>query len=151
MPHLLDVNVLVALFDPDHVHHEAAHAWFESVRSSGWVTCPLTENGLVRVLSSPAYPGRRTTVGDAVERLRRFTRSGEHLRWSDDVSLLDADRVDAAHLSGHREVTDTYLLALAVRHEGTLATFDRTLRTTAVVGAGEEHLVVLEPGGVGTT
>jgi toxin-antitoxin system PIN domain toxin len=146
MIHLLDVNVLVALFDPNHVHHEAAHAWFTSARGSGWSTCPLTENGLVRVLSTPAYPGRRTTVADAVDRLQRFTLSGNHTRWADDISLLDPAHVDAGHLSGHREVTDVYLLALAVHHGGALATFDRTLRTGAVLGAEEKHLVVLTPG-----
>jgi toxin-antitoxin system PIN domain toxin len=143
MTHLLDVNVLVALFDPEHVHHETAHTWFASARGSGWATCPLTENGLVRILSNPAYPGRRTTVADAVDRLRRFTRSGGHTAWADDISLLDSDHVDATHLSGHREVTDAYLLALAVRRKGALATFDRTVRTAAVVNAADEHLLVI--------
>lgn len=146
MAFLLDVNVLVALFDPEHVHHEVAHAWFGAVKGAGWATCPLTENGLVRVLSSPAYPGRRTTVADAVNRLRRFTQSGGHSRWPDDVSLLDPDRVDASHLTGHREITDAYLLALAVHHDGALATFDHTLRTEAVVGSREEHVAVLPMG-----
>lgn len=143
MTHLLDVNVLVALFDPEHVHHEAAHAWFSSARASGWATCPLTENGLVRVLSNPAYPGRRTTVADAVDRLLRFTGSGHHAFWADDISLLDPDRVDAKHLTGHREVTDAYLLALAVHHDGALATFDRSLRTDAVTHASAKRLLVL--------
>jgi len=62
---LLDVNVLVALFDPNHTLHEPAHRWFETERESGWATCPITENGLVRVLSNPKYPGRQTTVRDA--------------------------------------------------------------------------------------
>lgn len=145
MTHLLDVNVLVALFDPDHVHHEAAHAWFASARSDGWATCPLTENGLVRILSNPAYPGRRTTVADAVGRFRRFTGSGGHTFWPDDISLLDSSHVDAHHLAGHREVTDIYLLALAVQHDAALATFDRTLRTPAVLGAEKGHLTVIEP------
>ncbi len=143
MTHLLDVNVLVSLFDPEHVHHETAHGWFASARALRWATCPLTENGLVRVLSNPAYPGRRTTVADAVDRLRRFTRSGGHTPWADDISLLDPDHLDASHLSGHREVTDAYLLALAVRQEGALATFDRTVRTAAVVNATDEHLFVI--------
>jgi len=145
MVHLLDVNVLVALFDPDHLHHEAAHTWFASARRSGWATCPLTENGLVRVLSNPAYPGRRTTVADAVERLRMFTGSGSHVYWPDEISLLDPAHVEATHLAGHREVTDAYLLALAVQHQGTLATFDRKVRTAAAVGAEKEHLLVLTP------
>jgi toxin-antitoxin system PIN domain toxin len=146
MAHLLDVNVMVALFDADHIHHGAAHAWFGSARESGWATCPLTENGLVRVLSNPAYPGRRTTVADAVERLRRFTLSGNHTRWPDDISILGPDYVVPDQLTGHREVTDTYLLALAVSHGGTLATFDQSVRTGAVVGAKERHLVLIPPG-----
>jgi len=144
--HLLDVNVLVALFDPGHLHHEAAHTWFPAARGSGWATCPLTENGLLRVISNPAYPGRRTTVADAVDRLRRFTQGGGHARWPDDISLLDPSRVAAGHLSGYRQLTDTYLLALAVRHDGSLATFDKGLRTTAVEGFQERHLTVLSTG-----
>ena len=81
--HLLDVNVLVALFDPSHIHHEAAHAWFGPRREEGWATCPLTENGMVRVLSNPAYPGRRTTVADAVSRLTAFAASGHRKFWPD--------------------------------------------------------------------
>ena len=136
--------MLVALFDPGHMHHEAAHRWFCGVRQAGWATCPLTENGLVRVVSNPAYPGRRTTVADAVDRLRRFTESGHHLHWSDDVSLLRPGELDGSRLRGHREVTDAYLLALAVRHDGALATFDRSVPTAAVPGFESRHLVVID-------
>jgi toxin-antitoxin system PIN domain toxin len=145
MIHLLDVNVLVALFDPGHVHHEHAHTWFAGAREDGWATCPITESGLVRIVSNPAYPGRRTTVADAVDRLRRFAQSGCHTHWHDDASILDVGTLDATHLGGHREVTDAYLLALAVRNRGALATFDRSVRTAAVAGFGPEHLVVLRP------
>jgi hypothetical protein len=143
MIHLLDVNVLVALFDPGHLHHDAAHVWFAAVRASGWATCPITENGLARVISNPAYPGRRTAVADAVARLARFTRSGHHTRWPDDVSILDVARFDASRLEGHREITDAYLIALAVRRGGALATFDRSVRAAPVAGFSPEHLVVL--------
>ena len=143
MIHLLDVNLLVALFDPGHMHHEAAHRWFSGAREDGWATCPMTENGFVRVLSNPAYPGRRTRVADAVARLRRFSESGGHTHWPDDVSILQAEAFDPSHLAGHREVTDVYLLGLAVRHEGTFATFDRSVRTSAVSGFQTEHLKVL--------
>ncbi|MEJ2206616.1 MAG: PIN domain-containing protein [Gemmatimonadota bacterium] len=145
MTWLLDVNVLVALFDPEHVHHEAAHRWFAGARSAGWATCPLTENGLVRVVSNPAYPGRRTTVADAVSRLRQFTDSGNHVHWPDDVSLLRPDELDGSQLTGHREITDAYLLALAVRHDGALATFDRSVRTAAVPAFEPRHLVAIQP------
>jgi hypothetical protein len=142
MVHLLDVNVLVALFDPEHVHHEAAHGWFAPAREAGWATCPLTENGFVRVLSNPSYPGRRTTVGHAVDRLQQFTLSGHHAFWPDDVSLLDSGRISRAHLTGHREVTDTYLLALASEHGGALVTFDRNVREDSVVGAAERLILL---------
>jgi uncharacterized protein len=142
-PSLLDVNVLLALFDPTHIHHDAAHDWFSVTGCRGWATCPLTENGFARVLSNPAYAGRRTTVGDALARLDQFTRHEEHVFWSDDISLRDRKRLDARRLSGHREITDAYLLALAVHNAGTLATFDRGVRVEAVVGAGSRHLDVL--------
>ena len=140
---LLDVNVLIALFDPGHLHHEAAHAWFGSVERRAWATCPLTQNGFVRILSNPAYAGRRTTVADAADRLRRFTEASNHRFWQDDVSLLDPRRVVAGKLTGHREITDAYLLALAVGRGGALATFDANVRTSAVVGVEERHLHVL--------
>ncbi len=148
MVHLLDVNVLVALFDPAHLHHDVAHAWFSAERGVGWATCPITENGLLRVLSNPAYPGRRTTVADAAERLRSFQASGGHAFWPDDVSLLDPGRVEPAHLSGYRELTDAYLLALAVRRAGRLVTFDRGVRLAAVLGATPAHVCLV--GGAGT-
>ena len=143
MTHLLDVNVLIALFDPAHLHHDAAHSWFEAEGRSGWATCPITENGFVRVLTNPAYPGRRTTVEDATNRLRRFTTSGGHTFWADVISLLDESVISAGRLSGHREIADAYLLGLSVHCGGRLATFDRGLRTAAVPGAGVEHVVVL--------
>jgi uncharacterized protein len=141
--YLLDVNVLIALFDPGHIHHEDAHGWFGSVGCRGWATCPLTENGLVRVLSNPAYAGRRTTVGDAARKLGQFTRSEHHVFWPDDVSLVDASRMDPGELTGHREITDAYLLALAVANGGVLATFDGGVRLSAVPGAEPRHLAVL--------
>jgi hypothetical protein len=144
MAALLDVNVLVALFDPEHIHHEAAHRWFETNRAQGWATCPLTENALVRVLSSPAYPGRRTTVDDATRRLEVFCRQSDHCFWQDSVSLRDPQRFRSRSFQGPRQVTDAYLLALAVDSQGSLATFDRRIPMAAVVGATERHLDVLE-------
>ena len=143
MTRLLDVNVLVALFDPAHVHHEAAHSWFEHARASGWATCPITENGFLRVVSNRSYPGRRTTVADAADRLRRFLASGGHVFWADDASLLDEAVARVASLAGHGEITDAYLLALAVQHNGRLATFDRNVRLAAVVGAEATHVEVV--------
>jgi toxin-antitoxin system PIN domain toxin len=141
-PALLDVNLLIALFDPDHVHHDAAHAWFSAERSSGWSTCPLTENGFVRILSNPAYSPSAVRPAEAARRLAAFRASGEHTFWPDDVSVCEAREFDLA--VSHRQLTDVYLLALAVRHGGRLATFDRSIPAKAVRKARAEHLVVID-------
>jgi hypothetical protein len=140
---LLDVNVLVALFDPAHLHHEAAHAWFRINRSDRWATCPLTENALLRVLSNAAYPGRRTTLADAAARLRTFCSSREHVFWEDSVSLRDRGRVQWNHVQGHRQLTDVYLLALSVSKQGRLATFDSAISIRSVQGAEPHNLELL--------
>jgi uncharacterized protein len=139
---LLDVNVLVALFDPNHGHHEAAHGWFGVHRASGWATCPLSENGLVRVLSSPAYPGPGERPVQILDRVRAFCASGQHVFWPDDVSLRDGGlfRLDLG--CGPRQLTDVYLLGLARRNEGRLVTFDRSVPLSAVLGATDEHRIV---------
>jgi toxin-antitoxin system PIN domain toxin len=142
---LLDVNVLVALFDPDHVHHELAHDWFAENRSHGWATCPVTENGFVRVLANPAYGGTVTRATALVARLRTFCASGRHEFWPDQVSLRDETLFDTAFLSGHRQLTDIYLLGLAKKKGGRLVTFDRTIPLKAVVGARRDLLAVVSP------
>ncbi len=139
---LLDVNVLVALFDPAHVHHELAHSWFGAARAGGWASCPLTENGLLRVLSHPAYPGRRVSLADAGDRLTRFRAAGAHHFWPDDLSLCEA-RFDLAAAAVGSQVTDVYLLGLAVSRQGKLATFDRRIALSAVAGARANHLELL--------
>ena len=140
---LLDINVLVALFDPVHTHHEVAHKWFGPNRQSGWATCPLTEDGLVRVISNPSYPGRRTTVQDALQRLTFFRGSGGHTFWPDSASLCDPLLIHPSHLLGHQQLTDVYLLALAVTYGGQLATFDRRISLAAVEGTKTDHLAFL--------
>lgn len=140
---LLDVNVLVALFDPAHVHHEPAHQWFGVHRGDGWAACPITENGFLRVVSNPTYPGRRTTVEDALDRLRRFQASGDHHFWPDSLSLGEGGVIEPAHVRGHAQLTDVYLLALAVANDGCLATFDRGISIQAVPRAVSDHLVLI--------
>lgn len=140
---LLDVNVLVALFDPSHLHHEAAHEWFQSNRTHGWSTCPITENGFVRVVSHSAYPGRKTSVGDAIRRLRRFQQSGLHDFWPDSVSLRNESIFDPRRIGGPNQLTDVYLLALAVTNGGRLATFDTSIKLTVVTGASSASLVII--------
>ncbi len=141
-PALLDVNVLIALFDPDHVHHDAAHAWFGTQRVSGWATCPLTENAVVRILSNPAYGASTTQPIELAGRLAAFRASGHHTFWPDDLSLCDTTVFDLA--VGHRQLTDVYLLGLAVAHGGFLATFDRSIPLKAARGARPADLVVVD-------
>lgn len=140
---LLDVSVLVALFDPAHVYHEAAHRWFGRNRSEGWASCPLTENGCARILSNPAYPGNWTTLEDAAARLARFRASGDHFFWEDSISLCDGERFDWRASAGWRQLTDVYLLALARARGGRLATLDRDIPRASVRGAERDHLVVI--------
>jgi toxin-antitoxin system PIN domain toxin len=141
-PALLDVNVLVALFDPEHVHHEPAHEWFSAHRSSGWATCPLTENGVVRILSNRAYSPSAVPPAEVTRRLESFRASGHHVFWPDDISLCDSTSFNLT--VGHRHLTDVYLLGLARTHGGRLATFDRSIPLKAVRGAQADDLVVID-------
>jgi len=140
---LLDVNVVVALFDPEHIHHEPAHRWFGSVRKSGWATCPITENGVIRILSNPAYGANHESTERIVERLRAFRGSGFHQFWPDALSLCDGSIFAAPLPVGHRQITDIYLLGLAKHHGGRLATFDRTIPIGALKRARAEDLVII--------
>ena len=143
-PALLDVNVLIALFNPDHIHHDAAHDWFEDNRGDGWATCPVTENGLVRILANPTYWRGAGRCADILDRLRRFCDSGDHQFWSETLSLRDRKRFNLAFVSGHQQLTDTYLLGLTHSQGGRLATFDRGIPIKAVIGAKRETLAVIE-------
>ncbi|CEJ15826.1 Ribonuclease VapC39 [bacterium YEK0313] len=132
MTFLLDVNVLIALIDPGHVAHDAAHAWFAATGATAWATCPMTENGVVRIVGNPKYPnspGAPSVVIDIVARLRALP--GHHF-WPDDLSLAGSADIDPAKILTSLQVTDTYLLALAKAHGGQLATFDRKLSVAAL-------------------
>ncbi len=137
MTFLLDVNVLIALIDPTHIHHDTAHGWFAAAGAAGWATCPLTENGVVRIVGHPNYPNTPGAPSIVADILGRFCRHGGHAFWPDDVSLLDTTRLLVTNLLGHKQVTDSYLLALAVAHGGKLATLDKRLSAQAVVGGAD--------------
>ncbi len=139
---LLDVNVLLALLDGDHVDHSRARRWLEREIGGGWASCAITQNGFVRILSQPQYPSP-VPVAEAAARLARATGSEHHAFWPCDLSLLDAGLVDRSRVHGPRQVTDVYLLALAVHHEGRFVTFDDRIPLEAVPGATPEHVVVL--------
>ncbi len=139
---LLDVNVLIALLDPAHIHHQTARKWLSLNVVQGWASCPLTQNGCIRILSQPGYPGHVSPVQIA-ERLREATATPHHSFWPDSFSLLEEGVTQWNAVLGSRQVTDIYLLALAVRHGGRFVTFDRSVPLSAVPGASAEHLAVV--------
>ena len=140
---LLDVNVLVALFFPEHVHHEIAHDWFADHRRHGWATCPVTENGFVRVATQQPTDAGLIRASEALEHLGRFCADEQHHQWTDAVSLTDSKLFVPELIGGHRQITDIYLLGLAKKMKGALVTFDRTIPLSAVRGATTAHLQVL--------
>ena len=139
---LLDVNVLIALIDPAHVQHDNAHEWFSRSGRRAWATCPLTENGVLRIIGHARYPNSPGTPAAVAELMATFLAHPGHEFWPDDVTLFDSERVHPARLLDSAQVTDSYLLALAIGHGGKLATFDRQLVTNAVVN-GRQSLCLI--------
>ena len=139
---LLDVNVLIALFDPRHLHHEDAQRWFGLNKRRGWSSCPMTINGCIRVLSNPAYPTVKATPAEVAERLRDFCASPHHHFWPDSVCVTDNVLFRWPMIRGYQKLTDIYLLGLAVHNHGRLATFDRSIPLKAVHGAAPTHIVL---------
>jgi len=130
---LLDINVLIALIDPAHLQHDKAHAWFAAKGQKAWATCPITENGVLRIVGHRRYPNSPGSPAAVAELLAAFLELPGHAFWPDDVSLLDRTHVHSARLLDPAHVTDTYLLALALSHDGQLATLDQRLVTDAVI------------------
>jgi toxin-antitoxin system PIN domain toxin len=133
--YLLDVNVLIALAWPGHRFHTVAQVWFDRNAGKGWATCPLVQAGFVRIVSNPAFSVRSVSVQEAIQALTISLKHPSHHFWSDDISLADGMSDVAERIQGHQQVTDAYLLALAVKHKGKLATFDK--RISSLVGAGK--------------
>jgi toxin-antitoxin system PIN domain toxin len=140
---LLDVNVLIGLLDPAHLSHEEAHQWFAKNRRRGWATSPMTINSCVRVMSNPVYRTVEATPADVVAHLDRLCAGADHCFWEDSVTLVDAGVFRREFIGHHAKITDAYLLALAVRNGGRLATFDRSIPVKAVVGARADHIELL--------
>ena len=143
MSYLLDVNVLIALIDPAHVGHDSAHQWFRTTGSASWATCPITENGVLRIVAHPKYPNSVGSPAAAAPIISRLTSLPGHEFWSDDLSLINSAHIVLDQIRTAAQVTDTYLLALAVAHGGQLATFDRKLSPTAVRG-GKAALHIID-------
>jgi hypothetical protein len=139
---LLDVNVLIALLDSDHASHDSAMSWFSKHAREGWASCPITQNGCIRIMSNPGYPNP-LPIRAVIERLAKACRQDIHEFWPDEISLLDSEIVDSTRLHGPRQLTDVYLLGLAVRHGGRLVTFDAGIPLFAVRKATTQKLLIL--------
>lgn len=138
---LLDINVIIALLDPDHVFHDRAHRWWAANAKQGWASCPLTENGVVRIMANPAYSRTvRLTPSDLILRLKTFAGHSNHEFWPDDISLLDPAVFASDRIHGSNQVADLYLLALATQHGGRLATFDGNVPLSPVRSAKDNRL-----------
>ena len=142
MRSLLDVNVLLALLDRDHIQHQRARRWFENEIRHGWASCAITQNGFMRIRSQPGYPGS-VSPWEAAQRLATAAATEHHEYWRCDLSVLDATVFDHERIHGPRQITDVYLLALAAHNGGRFVTFDQTVSPSAVRAASAEHLVVL--------
>jgi toxin-antitoxin system PIN domain toxin len=141
---LLDVNVLIALCDGRHEHHEHVARWFVAHAAAGWASCPLTQNGAIRIMSTPAYPGARP-VTQVLAQIQQLCASAHHHFWPDAVNLVQPGTLNPAHLLGHRQLTDAYLLALAVHHQGRFVTLDGAIPWKAVQGAQPADVLRLLP------
>ncbi len=139
---LLDVNVLIALLDADHTQHATATRWLADHLPTGWATCPITQNGCIRIMSQPAYPNT-TSPGTIAHLLGEAAQSPAHEFWPDELNTVHPGTLDWRFVLGSRQLTDVYLLALAVKRNGCLVTFDRAVGLGAVPGAASGSLVVL--------
>ena len=139
---LLDVNVLIALMDAGHLHHEQARRWLRGNIRDGWATCPITQNGCLRIMAQPGYRNPLPAF-QVAERLREATETVHHQFWADDISLLQPGVADWRQVIGARQLTDVYLLALAVARGGRFVTFDTRIAVTVVPEADKQGLCVI--------
>ena len=141
---LLDVNVIITLLDRAHVMHPSACTWLERNLDQGWATCPLTETGVVRIMAQPAYPNQQPAQQVAA-RLAEACNHPSHAFWPQQISLLQQGLICWERILGPRQITDAYLLALAVAHGGRLVSFDQRIDPQQVPGASASHLWVITP------
>lgn len=139
---LLDVNVVIALSDPNHIHARTAHEWLNSAPSRRWATCAIVLNGALRVMSHPAF-SRQGGIANTAAALRQTLKNSNPVVWSESISILDESVFNHSEILSPKQLTDAYLLALAVKNGGTLVTFDRKLRLQSVVDAEPWNLTLL--------
>ena len=141
---LLDVNVLIALLDRNHEHHEIASRWLEEHIQEGWATCAITQNGCLRIMSQPTYL-HSLPVSVVADALQDATDTKHHEFWSD-ASLLTPGVIDWQQVGGHKQITDLYLLALAAKNQGRFVTFDkRIVRGAVLIASAEAYYVIPAP------
>jgi len=141
---LLDVNVLIALLWPAHESHARAQRWFAQHGQHSWATCLMTQAGFVRITSNPAFSGRAVSPRDALQVLRGSLQHPGHHFWTDDISATEALTQFGRRLMGHQQITDAYLVALAIHKKGRVATFDTSLISLLPdSAAAKAHLIVL--------
>jgi predicted nucleic acid-binding protein len=124
------------------MHHAVATQYLSEHLNQGWASCPLTQNGCIRILSQSAYPNR-APAAEVASRLAEAAQHPAHQFWPDALSLLDAGRIQWSNLLTGRHITDAYLLALAVKNDGVFVTLDKGVPLSAVQGAQAQHLLVL--------
>jgi toxin-antitoxin system PIN domain toxin len=139
---LLDVNILIALLDANHIHHQLVSGWLEKHVSTGWASCPITQNGCIRIMSQPGYPNP-VPASQVAARLAEATQHSSHQFWPDAISLLQPGCLKWDEVLSSRHVTDAYLLALTVQRKGRFVTLDRGVPLASVIGASATNLVVL--------
>lgn len=139
---LLDVNILIALLDASHIHHRLATEWVVKHIKAGWASCPITQNGCIRIMSQPGYPNP-VPAAQVAARLAEASQHPSHQFWPDTISLLQPGSLKWDEVLSSRQVTDAYLLALTVEQGGRFVTLDRGVPLASVSGASATHLVVL--------
>lgn len=144
--YLLDVNVLIALTWPTHVHHASARQWFERKAAAGWATCPVTQLGFVRVSSNPGIIRDAVAPREAIAMLERLVALPGHRFWPDEPAVTSEGPLASLALVGYRQVTDAYLLTLARQHDGKLATLDRGVSTLVADREQRARWVEVIPG-----
>ncbi len=133
LSYLLDVNVLIALLDENHDFHDVATTWFHNHGKNDWSSCPITENGALRVMSNSRYPNRPGGPQDILALLGELKDQGSHVFWSNDVSFSNPSIFDLRQITNANDLTDIYLLGLARSKDGKLATFDKRIRSEGAI------------------
>jgi uncharacterized protein len=140
---LLDVNVLIALLWPPHEAHERAQRWFAKNAGQGWATCAMTQAGFVRIVSNPAFSRRVVSPRDALQVLGGSLQHPAHHFWTEDIKVTEVLASFGRRVLGHQQITDAYLLGLAIHKKGRLATLDRSLGSLLPEQSAARRVVLL--------